>query len=109
MNARELVAWNTRRVRVSRGISSEALARDAGADRAYVSRIERAVANASIDVLERIARVLEVGMTELFAVPEPHESALSRSVVVAAGAPDEEVVFLAPPQCSDGRACQGDS
>jgi transcriptional regulator with XRE-family HTH domain len=57
MNARELVAWNTRRVRVSRGFSSEALAANAGVDRAYVSRIERAVANASIDVLERIARV----------------------------------------------------
>ena len=73
MNARELVAWNTRRVRVSRGISSERLATDAGVDRAYVSRIERAVANASIDVLERIARVLAVEMAELFAVPAPHE------------------------------------
>ena len=73
MNARELVAWNTRRVRVSRGISSEALAANAGVDRAYVSRIERAVANATVDVLERIARVLEVEMAELFAVPGPHE------------------------------------
>jgi transcriptional regulator with XRE-family HTH domain len=71
MNARELVAWNTRRIRVSRGISSERLATDAGVDRAYVSRIERAVANASIDVLERIARVLGVEMAELFAVPQP--------------------------------------
>jgi len=73
MNARELVAWNTRRVRVSRAISSERLATDAGVDRAYVSRIERAVANASIDVLERIAGVLVVKVAELFAVPAPHE------------------------------------
>jgi transcriptional regulator with XRE-family HTH domain len=73
MNARELVAWNTRRVRVSRGISSEALSAKAGVDRAYVSRIERAVANATVDVLERIARVLGVEMAELFAVPAPHE------------------------------------
>jgi transcriptional regulator with XRE-family HTH domain len=73
MNARELVAWNVRRIRVLRGFSSELLARDAGVDRAYVSRIERAVANASIDVLERIARVLEVKMAELFAVAGPHE------------------------------------
>jgi transcriptional regulator with XRE-family HTH domain len=73
MNVRELVAWNVRRIRVSRGISSEKLAADAGVDRAYVSRIERAVANASIDVLERIARVLEVEMAELFAVPGPDE------------------------------------
>ena len=73
MNARELVAWNTRRLRVSRGISSELLARDAGVDRAYVSRIERGVANPTVDVLARIARVLEVEMAELFAVPAPHE------------------------------------
>ena len=70
MNARELVAWNTRRIRVLRGISSEALAANAGVDRAYVSRIERAVANASIDVLERIATVLAVEMAELFAIPQ---------------------------------------
>jgi transcriptional regulator with XRE-family HTH domain len=73
MNARELVAWNTRRIRVSRAISSEALAANAGVDRAYVSRIERGVANATVDVLERIARVLGVEMAELFAVPAPHE------------------------------------
>jgi transcriptional regulator with XRE-family HTH domain len=73
MNARELFAWNTRRVRVSRGISSEALSADAGVDRAYVSRIERAVANPTVDVLERIARVLGVEIGELFAVPAPHE------------------------------------
>jgi transcriptional regulator with XRE-family HTH domain len=70
MNARELVAWNVRRIRVLRGFSSELLARDAGVDRAYVSRIERAVANASIDVLERIAGVLGVEMAELFAIPQ---------------------------------------
>jgi transcriptional regulator with XRE-family HTH domain len=73
MNARELVAWNTRRVRVLRGISSERLATDAGVDRAYVSRIERGVANSTVDVLEKIARVLGVEIAELFAVPGPHE------------------------------------
>ncbi len=73
MNARDLVAWNVRRLRVLRGISSEALAAQADVDRAYVSRIERAVANPTIDILERIARVLGVEMAELFAIPAPHE------------------------------------
>jgi transcriptional regulator with XRE-family HTH domain len=73
MNARELVAWNVRRIRVRRGMSSEALAAAADVDRAYVSRIERAVANPTIEILERIARVLGVTMAKLFAVPEPHE------------------------------------
>ena len=73
MNARELVAWNVRRIRVRRGFSSETLAADADVDRAYVSRIERAVANPTIDVLARIAGVLVVEIGELFAVPEPEE------------------------------------
>jgi transcriptional regulator with XRE-family HTH domain len=38
-----------------------------------MSRLERGVANPSIDVLERIAKVLEVEMAELFAVPDPLE------------------------------------
>ena len=73
MNARELVAWNIRRIRVRRGISSETLAAESGVDRAYVSRIERAVANPTIGILEQIAAVLEVEIGELFAVPEPDE------------------------------------
>jgi transcriptional regulator with XRE-family HTH domain len=60
-------------IRVLRGTSSENLAADADFNRAYVSRIERAVANPTIDVLERIAGVLKVEMAELFAVPQPDE------------------------------------
>jgi transcriptional regulator with XRE-family HTH domain len=73
MNARELVGWNIRRIRVSRGISTDTLAADANVDRVYCNRIERGVANPSIDVLEKIARVLVIEMAELFAVPGPHE------------------------------------
>jgi transcriptional regulator with XRE-family HTH domain len=73
MNARELVAWNVRRIRVLRGTSSEKLAVEAGVDRSYASRLERGVANPSVDVLERIAKVLGVPIAELFAVPEPDE------------------------------------
>jgi transcriptional regulator with XRE-family HTH domain len=73
MNARDLVAWNVRRLRVLRGISSETLAADADVDRAYVSRIERGVANPTVGILEQIAAVLGVAMTELFVVPRPNE------------------------------------
>jgi transcriptional regulator with XRE-family HTH domain len=73
MNARELVAWNVRQIRVLRGISSEKLAAESRVDRSYASRLERGVANPSVDVLERIAGVLGVAMAELFAVPEPNE------------------------------------
>ena len=60
-------------IRILREISSETLAAESGVDRAYVSRIERAVANPTIDVLERIAGALGVTMAELLAVPEPDE------------------------------------
>jgi len=73
MNARELVAWNVRRIRVLRGISSESLAAASRVDRAYVSRIERGVANPTVDVLEKVAGVLAVQVAELFAMPEPRE------------------------------------
>jgi transcriptional regulator with XRE-family HTH domain len=73
MNARELVAWNVRRLRVLRGIASERLATEAGVDRSYASRLERGIANPSVDILERIAGVLGVTMAELFVVPEPNE------------------------------------
>ncbi len=73
MKAREIVAWNVRRLRVLLGISSETLAALADVDRAYVSRIERAVANPTIDILERVAQVLGVEMADLFAVPGPQE------------------------------------
>jgi transcriptional regulator with XRE-family HTH domain len=73
MNARELVAWNIRRLRVDRGISAEILAADASVDRAYMSQIERGIANPTIDVLERIATALHVELVELFVVPPPGE------------------------------------
>lgn len=73
MNARELVAWNVRRLRVLREISSETLAAKSGVDRAYTSRIERGLANPTVDILQRIAAVLGVEMAELFAVPKPDE------------------------------------
>ena len=71
MAGRELVAWNVRRLRVERDLSAEALAIQSGVDRVYVSRIERALANATIDILERLASALGVEIAELFAVPLP--------------------------------------
>jgi transcriptional regulator with XRE-family HTH domain len=75
MNGRELVAWNIRRLRVGQEISAEALAADARVDRAYMSQIERGIANPTVDVLERIATALRVEMAQLFVRPKPSEKA----------------------------------
>lgn len=69
MDGRALVAWNLRRIRVKRGLSQERLAYDAGVDRAYVGGLERKEANPTIDVLERLAKTLGIGIGELFREP----------------------------------------
>lgn len=73
MNGRALLAWNLRRLRAERGVSQERLAADTGIDRAYVSEIERAQGNATVDVLDRIANLLGVEIAELFVVPPSGE------------------------------------
>jgi|ERR1043165_1383833 len=75
MTGRDLVAWNVRRLRVERDVSAEALATQSGVDRVYVSRIEGSRANATVDILERLASALEVEIADLFAVPSPRDRA----------------------------------
>lgn len=71
MNARELVAWNLRRIRVARHLAQEALAVDAEVDRTYISRLERNMENPTVAVLERLAAALSVSIIELFNQPAP--------------------------------------
>jgi len=54
------------RVRKQRGLSQEALAHDTGIDRAYMGSIERGDQNVGVMHLARIARALDVTITELF-------------------------------------------
>jgi DNA-binding XRE family transcriptional regulator len=69
MNGRALVAWNLRRIRVQRGLSQERLAHDAEVDRSYVGGLERQEENPTVDVLDRLAKTLEVPVSELFKLP----------------------------------------
>ena len=73
MDARRLLAWNLRRLRVSRELSQEQLAVDAAVNRTYVSGVERAVENPTIEVLERLAKALSIDLAELFLKPAPRE------------------------------------
>lgn len=71
MEGRALLAWNLRRLRTARGVSQESLAADTGIDRAYISTLETGQGNATVDLLERIARALDVDLVEFFAPPKP--------------------------------------
>ena len=73
MNGRSLVAWNLRRIRVTKGISQERLAFDSGIDRSYLGGIEREAENPTVGLLDRLAGTLGVPLAELFAEVGRHE------------------------------------
>lgn len=64
---RETFARNVRLWRIHLGLSQEALAAEAGLDRTFVSSLERAVRNISIDNVELLCGVLGVPAHELLA------------------------------------------
>lgn len=65
MNIRDIFARNLRIARKERGFSQEELAHRAGLDRTYISSLERAVYNATIDVVDRIAVALDMEASAL--------------------------------------------
>ena len=73
MKGRALLAWNLRRIRVDQGLSQDRLAADTQVDRAYLGGIERQTENPSLDLMDRLATVLCVGLAELLRQPAPDE------------------------------------
>ncbi|WP_145657625.1 helix-turn-helix domain-containing protein [Bradyrhizobium stylosanthis] len=69
MDLRQLFATNLRRLRHSRSISQEQLANDAGIDRAYVSRVERAVTYVGLEIIGKLSTILDVEPAEFFQNP----------------------------------------
>lgn len=75
MDGPKRIAWNLRRLRVERGLSQEALAVDAEVDRSYVGRLERAIENPTVGILERLAQAMRADISELFRLPRVGEGA----------------------------------
>jgi transcriptional regulator with XRE-family HTH domain len=69
MDLRKVFATNLRRLRHERKVSQERLAHDAEVDRAYLSRVERAVTYVGLEIIEKLAAVLEVDPAEFFRQP----------------------------------------
>lgn len=63
---RKRLSANIIRLRKAKGIAQERLGLEAGVDRTVVSKIERQLANPSLEVLVRLAMTLEVGLEKLF-------------------------------------------
>jgi len=60
MHIREVFARNLRKARNAKGLSQEALAYEAEIDRTYISALERGVYSATIDMVGKLAAVLEI-------------------------------------------------
>ena len=69
MDLRQLFATNLRRIRHQRKLSQEQLSHDAGIDRAYMSRVERAVTYVGLEIIGKLATILEVDPAEFFRKP----------------------------------------
>lgn len=69
-NARGVFAKRLRQIRQIRRLSQEELADMAGLHRTYVGSVERSERNVSIDNMERLAKALDVDITELLSESE---------------------------------------
>jgi transcriptional regulator with XRE-family HTH domain len=67
MKLRAVVARNLRRLRQAGGLSQEELADRAGINRNYVGMLEREENSATVDMLEKLAEVLDVDPAEFLA------------------------------------------
>jgi len=65
MDVGQRVGANIKRMRDEQGISQEELADRAGVHRTFISQIERAVKNPTVQSLDRIAKGLGVPLTEI--------------------------------------------
>jgi transcriptional regulator with XRE-family HTH domain len=69
MEIRRILAANIVRLRRAKGFSQEALAWDAGVARSYMVKIETGQTSTGLDVIGRLASVLEVEPAELLRLP----------------------------------------
>ena len=60
---------NIKAIRKTKGIAQERLGLEAGVDRTLISKIEREIANPSLEILTKIASYLEVGVIDLLKAP----------------------------------------
>lgn len=71
MDLKEVMAVNLRRVRHDKELTQEELAHRAGISARYVGKIERANVSASVSVLGRLAKALDIDPCELIRQSKP--------------------------------------
>jgi transcriptional regulator with XRE-family HTH domain len=69
MDLRDVFATNLRRLRNARRLSQDDLAYEAEVSRSYLSQLEKGAFYASLNVVARLAKALEVEPAELLKLP----------------------------------------
>ena len=69
MDLRQIFAANLRRFRHARGLSQEALAYEADVNRTYMSKLEKGGSYPGLEIIGKLAAVLEVEPAELLRLP----------------------------------------
>jgi len=69
MDLREVFAANLRRLRHAKGLSQDDLAYEAEVSRSYLSQLEKGAFYASLNIVGKLAAVLDVEPAELLKLP----------------------------------------
>lgn len=69
MDGKARLSFNVRRLRTAHGLSQEQLAVDARVSAPYISRIEMGKGNPTVDILDRLAKTLDVSVDRLLVAP----------------------------------------
>ena len=69
MDLRQVFAANLRRLRHERGVSQETLAYEADVNRTYISKLEKGMSYAGLEVIGKLAAVLEIEPAQLLQLP----------------------------------------
>lgn len=72
MDLREIFASNLRRLRHKKGLSQEELAYAADINRTYVSKLEKGVSYAGLEIIGKISSVLDIEPADLLKLPPKH-------------------------------------
>ena len=69
MDLRPIFAANLRRLRHTKGLSQEDLAYEADVNRTYMSKLEKGASYPGLEIIGKLADVLEVEPAELLRLP----------------------------------------
>ena len=69
MDLRQIFAANLRRLRHTKGLSQEDLAYEADVNRTYMSKLEKGASYPGLEIIGKLADVLEVEPAELLRLP----------------------------------------